>query len=74
MKVDKLAAPTSPEGKPLGSCMLVENTQSTKIPPLRLGGPWATGCTRKSSAREVTYLNTIVALGGLTSEFPWDHG
>ena len=33
---------------------------------------WTRGYTGDPSARKVTHPNTIMALDGLTLEFPWD--
>ena len=66
-------APIFPKGKPLGFHM-VESIRFIQTPPLWLVGPQGVGCTGKSSARKITHLSTILALGSFTSEFPWDAG
>ena len=42
------------------------------MPLLLLGGTWVIGCTIKSSIKNVTCPNAILAMDGLTSQLPWD--
>ena len=73
MGVDKPAFTYLPQGKILGSHMVVEMSGS---PDAHTMFGWTLGgrVQRESSDRKVTHPSTIQALGGLTAEFPWDPG
>ena len=71
--MDKPAFTYLPQGKTLGSHMVVEMSGS---PDTHTMFGWTLGgrVHQKSSDRKVTHPSTILALGGLIAEFPWDPG
>jgi hypothetical protein len=65
---------STPKGKPLGSHVVGQKNYVVHLDmPTTIGWTTMVGCTRNSH-RKVSLLSTILALGGLTLESPWDPG
>ena len=61
-----------PKGKPLGSHLLGRKYLVHLDTPSMIEWTIVVGCIKNPVHRKVTHLSTILALGSLTLELPWD--